>query len=151
MRHRVQDILVSRNVSYRLIELERRAVTVEDVIEYSKEDIDSDEICKTIIVKVKGVYYALFLRGNDKIDFKKLRSIIGKARIATRKEVLEITGLELGAVCPLLLDFPVIVDEKALKIDKINFGSGNHLYGIEINANDLALVLDYSKADFTRE
>ena len=151
MRLRVQDILESRNVSYRLIELERRAVTVEDVIEYSKEDIDPDEICKTILVKVKGVYYALFLRGMDKIDFKKLRSIIGKARIASRKEVLEITRFEPGAVCPLLLDLPVIVDEKVLNIDKLNFGSGNHLYGIEINAYNLAFVLDYSKADFTME
>jgi len=151
MRLRVQDILESKNVSYRIIELVRRAITVEDVIEYSKDDIDPDEICKTIIVKVKGVYYALFLRGKDKIDFKKLRSIIGKATIATRKEVLEITGLEPGTICPLLLDLPVIVDERALKIDKLNFGSGNHLYGIEINTNDIDLVLDYRKADFAEE
>jgi len=151
MRLRVQAILESKNVSYRIIELVRRAITVEDVIEYSKDDIDPDEICKTIIVKVKGVYYALFLRGKDKIDFKKLRSIIGKATIATRKEVLEITGLEPGTICPLLLDLPVIVDERALKIDKLNFGSGNHLYGIEINTNDIDLVLDYRKADFAEE
>jgi len=151
MRLRVQDFLESKNVSYRIIELVRRAITVEDVIEYSKDDIDPDEICKTIIVKVKGVYYALFLRGKDKIDFKKLRSIIGKATIATRKEVLEITGLEPGTICPLLLDLPVIVDERALKIDKLNFGSGNHLYGIEINTNDIDLVLDYRKADFAEE
>ena len=147
MRLKVQDVLESKNIQYRIIELKERAITVQDVIKYSKEHINSEEICKTILVKRKKEYYALFLRGADKIDFKKLRGLIGKTSIASRDEVHMVSGVNPGAVCPLLLDVPVIVDQRVLSLDKLNFGSGNHLYGVEIASVDLAKVLDYRLAD----
>ena len=149
MRLRVQDILESNNIQYRIIELQDRAITVQDVIDYSKGEINPEEICKTILVKRKKEYHALFLRGSDKIDFKKLRALIGKANIASRDEMLKITGVDPGAVCPLLLDVPVLVDQHVMGLDKLNFGSGNHLYGVEIASVDLAKVLDYQLADIT--
>ena len=150
MRLRVQDILESKNVQYRIIELRDRAISVQDVIDYSKEDINPEEICKTILVKRKKEYYSLFLRGADKIDFKKLKSVIGKTSIASYDEVLKITGVEPGAVCPLLLDVPVIVDKRVLELERLNFGSGDHLFGVEIASGDLAKVLDYSLADIAQ-
>ena len=149
MRLPVQDILEKKGVSYRIIELEERAISVADVIEYSKEDINPDEICKTILVKQKQQYYALFLRGADKIDFKKLKAVIGKSSIASKIEVLEITGVEPGAVCPLLVDVPVLVDERVMLLERLNFGSGNHLYGIEIASGDLGKVLGFKLVDVT--
>jgi prolyl-tRNA editing enzyme YbaK/EbsC (Cys-tRNA(Pro) deacylase) len=107
------------------------------------EDISPEEICKTILVKQKTRYYAVFLRGADKIDFKKLKDVIGKVSIASRKEVVEVTGVEPGAVCPLLVDIPVLVDRRVLRLKKLNFGSGDHLFGVEIASGDLICVLDY--------
>ena len=140
--------MIEADVEYRIIELEARAISVDDVIEYSKEPINPDEICKTILVKRKKQYHGLFLRGADQIDFKKLKTIIGKSSIASRDEVKEISGVDAGAVCPLLLDVPVIVDKRVLDLEKLNFGSGNHLYGVEINSSDLSRVLEYSVANF---
>ena len=150
MRLRVQDILESKNIQYRIIELRDRAISVQDVIEYSKEDINPKEICKTILVKRKKDYYALFLRGSDKIDFKKLRALVGKTSIASKEEVHTVSGVDPGAVCPLLLEVPVIVDQRVLGLDKLNFGSGNHLFGVEIASVDLAKVLDYRLADIAQ-
>ena len=150
MRLRVQDILESKNIEYRIIELKDKAISVQDVIDFSKEEINPDEICKTILVKHKKEYYELFLRGADKIDFKKLKSVIGKTSIASYDEVLKVTGVEPGAVCPLLLDVPVIVDHRVLDLDKLNFGSGNHLYGVEIACVDLARVLVYRLVDIAQ-
>ena len=147
MRLPVEDFLIEAGIMYRLIELKDRAISVDDVIEYSKEPINPDEICKTILIKQKKQYYALFLRGADKINFKKLKQLIGKSSIASRTEVKEITGVNPGAVCPLLLDVPVIVDSRVLGLDKLNFGSGNHLYGVEISSGDLPRVLEYKLAD----
>ena len=147
MRLPVEDFLIETGIMYRLIELKERAISVDDVIEYSKEPINPDEICKTILIKQKKQYYALFLRGADKINFKKLKQLIGKSSIASRTEVKEITGVNPGAVCPLLLDVPVIVDSRVLGLDKLNFGSGNHLYGVEISSGDLPRVLEYKLAD----
>ena len=150
MRLRVQEILESKHVNYRTIELRDRAISVQDVIEYSKGDINPEEICKTILVKRKKEYYALFLRGSDKIDFKKLRALIGKTSIASRDEVYAVSGVDPGAVCPLLLDVPVIVDQRVLGLEKLNFGSGNHLYGVEIASVDIEKVLDFRLADIAQ-
>lgn len=144
---RVEEILKDAGIEYRLIELDDRAVSVDDVIEYSKGDIIPEEICKTILVKVKKKFYALFIRGADKIDFKRVKSVIGKARIASLDEVKEIAGVEPGAVCPLLVPVPVLVDEHVMDLKKLNFGSGNHLYGVEITSSDLAKVLDFQLVD----
>jgi len=147
MRLKIEDILEEKKVPYHIIELEARAITVEDVIEYSKEDINPEEICKTILVKHRDQYYALFLRGADKVDFKKLKALIGKASIASRESVLKVAGVEPGAVCPLLLDVPVLVDRRVLELERVNFGSGDHLYGVEIAAGELGRVLDYRTVD----
>lgn len=141
-------LLEERGVDYRLIELSDRAVTVEDVIRYSKTEIDPGEICKTIVVKdVRGAKKALFLLGEHRIDFRKLRKVMGKASIASPGEVEEATGVKPGAVCPLTLSIPVYVDERVFERGRINFGSGDHLYGIEMSPSDLGKVLVYKVVD----
>ena len=141
-------LLDKKGIDYSIIELTDRAVTVEDVVRYAKHGVDPDEICKTIIIKDReGRMHAVFLRGGDRIDFKKLRRVIGKASVAVSDDVEEATGVKPGAVCPLTLDVPLYVDERVLMKERINFGSGNHLYGIELSPNDLAKVIDFMVVD----
>jgi len=142
-------VLKERGVGYRVIELKDRAISVEDVIRFSKEEIRPEEICKTIILKDRGgSMYAIFLLGDQRIDTKKARQVIGgKVSIASFREVKETTGVEPGAVCPLLVDIPVLVDRRVLTRERLNFGSGNHLYGLEIRSEDLAKVVDYRVVD----
>jgi prolyl-tRNA editing enzyme YbaK/EbsC (Cys-tRNA(Pro) deacylase) len=141
-------LLDKKGIDYSIIELTDRAVTVEDVVRYAKHGVDPDEICKTIILKDReGRMHAVFLRGGDRIDFKKLRRVIGKASVAVSDDVEEATGVKPGAVCPLTLDVPLYVDERVLMKERINFGSGNHLYGIELSPNDLAKVIDFMVVD----
>jgi prolyl-tRNA editing enzyme YbaK/EbsC (Cys-tRNA(Pro) deacylase) len=141
-------LLEEKGVDYRLIELSDRAVTVEDVERYAKDGVDPDEICKTIVLKDRdGGMHAVFLRGRDRIDFRKLRGLIGKASVAAPDEVEEATGVKPGAVCPLLLYIPLYVDERVFMKEKVNFGSGNHLYGIEMSPNDIAKFVDFKVVD----
>jgi len=141
-------LLDEKGIDYRIIELTDRAVTVEDVVRYAKHGVDPDEICKTIVLKDReGRMLAVFLRGGDRIDFKKLRRVIGKASVAVSDDVEEATGVKPGAVCPLMLDVPLYVDERVFMKERINFGSGNHLYGIELSPNDLAKVIDFMVVD----
>jgi prolyl-tRNA editing enzyme YbaK/EbsC (Cys-tRNA(Pro) deacylase) len=141
-------LLEEKGVEYNLIELTDRAVTVEDVVRYAKEGIDPDEICKTIILKdTSSLIHALFLRGRDRIDFGKLQGVMGKASVAAPDAVEEATGVKPGAVCPLLLEVPLYVDERVFEKERINFGSGNHLYGIELSPLDLAKVMTFRVVD----
>ncbi len=149
----VQDMLTENGVRYRLIELLKPAFTVRDVIEFSKEPIEQKEICKTIVVKDEcGNFYAALLKGNDLIDFKKLDKIIGlKTKIADPHEVNEVTGQTLGSLCPIVLKIPIFLDRQLLNLDKINFGSGNLFYGIEISVEDLVRIIESRIVDICKE
>ena len=142
-------VLLDRlGVEYRLIRLRERAITVQDVIEQAEGDLSPAEICKTIIVKDRrGARSAVFLRGGDRISFSKLKLILGKVSVASRDEVLETACAEPGAVCPLTLKIPVYLDERVLRLKRINFGSGDHLYGIEMRTADLARALSFNVLD----
>ena len=146
-----EKVLRERGVSYKLIELTDRALTVPDVIKFSKGDIDPDEICKTIIVKDGGGdKHALFLLGADRIDFKKVRKILGEVSIAKPNEVVEVAGVKPGAVCPVLMDIPIYLDKRVLDLEKVNFGSGNHLCGLEISVSELADAMNYFVVDIAK-
>ncbi len=141
-------LLDDLGVEYRLIRLRGRAVTTQDVIDKAEGELNPAEICKTIIVKDRGgAKHAVLLRGGDKIDFSKLKAALGKISVASREEVVEATGVEPGAVCPLTLSVHVYVDERVMELEKINFGSGDHMYGIEVLTADLAKALSYTVLD----
>ena len=142
-------VLQRKGVEFRLIELSQRAVSVEDVVRYSVSEIAVDEICKTILLKDSaGERHAVFLLGSHRIDFGKLKGIIGRsAKIATFEEVKATTGVEPGAICPILLKDPLLVDHIVLTKEKINFGSGHHLYGLEIDPRDLERLVEYRLVD----
>ncbi len=131
--------LRAKGILFRLIELNDRAVSIDDVVRLSKGDIRREEICKTMIVKTGAGYRGAFLKGDRRVDFDKLRALLGsEVRLASLKEVREVTGVDPGAVCPLLLGIPLLMDRQVMGLKKVNFGSGDHLYGIEMGPKDLA-------------
>ena len=145
-------VLQRKGVEFRLIELSQRAVSVEDVVRYSVLEIAVDEICKTILLKDSaGDRHAVFLLGSQRIDFGKVKGVIGRsAKIATSEEVKATTGVEPGAICPILLTLPLLVDHRVLTKERINFGSGDHLYGLEIKSRDLEKVVACRIVDIAR-
>lgn len=134
-------------VEYILFTLDKQAFTVNDVVKYSRGRVKIDEICKTMILTDdEGFGFGLLLLGVSRIDFKKLKMITGRNfSLANRKQVVELTGIEPGAICPIILDIPLLVDGQVFTKNRINFGSGNHLYGIEINPDDLIKVVEYQR------
>ena len=130
--------LEAKNIEFRLVELTDRAMTVKDVIKFSKGNLEVDEICKTIIWETKKGLIGVFLKGDTRINLAKLQKFLNaKVTMASSEEVKEKTGLEPGAVCPLLLGIPLVMDKDVFDLKKANFGSGDHLYGIEMNPGDI--------------
>ena len=149
---RSEEVLDSKGVDYRLMELERRALSIEDVIRYSKDEINVDEICKTMILKdQEGGRYAVLLLGRDRVEYGKASKAIGKkVSIASFVEVKEAVGVEPGAVCPVTLGMELLVDHKVLERKRINFGSGDHLYGLEIRTRDLGKAVGFRVVDIAK-
>jgi len=144
-----EKILKDKGINYRLISLSEKGISFEEVVKYAKDEINPDEICKTIIVKdKKDNKFAFLLKGNKKIDFSKVKEVIGsKASIVSYEDLKKATGTEPGAVCPLLLNMPIFVDKQVLELKKIHFGSGDHLFGIEIKTEDLEKVIKFKTVD----
>ena len=153
MELQIEKLLKEKGIEYRLIKLSQNAYTVDDVVKYSKVDINSEEICKTIILRGKktGKKIAIFLRGNDKLNFSEAKKVFGEEMmIASEEQVEEASGVKPGAVCPLLLKIELLVDKKVIDLEKVNCGSGNHLYGLEFNMKDLARGANYKIVDLAK-
>ena len=145
--------LKEKNIQFQLIQLKDRAMTVEDVVKFSDGKLNPKEICKTLILKnQENNSYAVFTLGNDRVDFEKVRKRFdsSKLRLATPEEIKQQTGLEIGAVCPLFLDLPMLIDRKVFSRKKVNFGSGDHLFGIEMNPKDILKCVDAKISDIVR-
>ncbi len=150
----VEELLTGMGIEYRLIRLSRRAFTVDDVIKYAQGDVKPTEICKTIILQSKrgSNKVAVLLRGIDKLDFSKIKKVIGEEMtIANSEQVKDAAGVEPGAVCPLLLSIPLLVDEKVNLLTRINCGSGSHLYGLEFKKEDLVKGVQYEIVDVSKD
>ncbi len=149
---RSEEVLENKGVEYRLMELEERALSIEDVIRYSKDEINVDEICKTMILKDgEGEKYAVLLLGRDRVDYCTASKAIGrKVSLASFKEVEEAVGVEPGAVCPLTLGMDLLVDCTVMERKRINFGSGHHRFGLEIRTRDLEKVVGFRVVDIAK-
>ena len=133
----IENYLKQKGVEYKVIDLPDTTVSVEDVVRLSGGQVKEEEIIKTLIVKTKtGDFVGRILQGKDRLK----REVMD--RLATKEEVLQIAGVEVGAVCPILLGIPMIIDKKVANLARVNMGSGDHLKGLEINLPDLLKVLD---------
>lgn len=142
--------LEEKNIEFSLIELKDRAMTVEDVVKFSDGKVNPKEICKTLILKdLENNSYAVVTLGDDRVDFEKVRKRFNcsKVRLASPDEIKQETGLEMGAVCPLFLNLSMLIDRRILSRKKVNFGSGDHLFGIELDPKDILKCVDAKITD----
>jgi prolyl-tRNA editing enzyme YbaK/EbsC (Cys-tRNA(Pro) deacylase) len=130
--------LEAKHTEFRLVELTAKAMTARDVVKFSKVNVEVDDICKTIIWKTNRGLIGVFLQDAGRVNLDKLQKILNsKVEMASSDEVKEKTGSERGAVCPLLLGIPLVMDKQVFDLKKVIFGSGDHSYEIEMNPNDI--------------
>lgn len=149
----VEKKLQAKSIDYRMVKLSEKAFTVDDVVKYSNGGVNPGEICKTMILvgKKTGKRYAVLLRGSDRLDFLKIKRLLGEeVAIGSPADVQEVAGVDPGAVCPFLLSVPLYVDEGVLELPRINLGSGDHLYGVEVSSRDLEKVVPFTRVDITK-
>lgn len=132
----IEQLLKEKGIEFKLINLPEVAISMADVIRLSGGQIKKEEIVKTLIVKNKaGNFIACLLKGGDRLK----KEVIDK--LASPDQVLQIAGVEIGAVCPILLGIPILIDKKVSKLTRVNMGSGDHLKGLEMNFGDLLKIL----------
>ncbi len=101
-----------------------------------------EQVVRSILFRIsRGEYLMVLMAGSGQIDWKSLRRFVGKSRItmASREEVLAVTGYELGAVAPFGLPNPlrVLVDESVLAEEEVSMGSGLRGVAVLLKSADL--------------
>ncbi len=140
-------------IEYRILEFNEAARTSEDVARLY--NINPREIVKTLILKTnEDKYYAVILPGVFKIDSKKLLKVLNakSIRFLNLEELRSQTIFEPGEVCPILIEkIPILIDKTVFETEKINFGSGDLYYGIEIRSKDLQKIIKAEIVDIVKK
>lgn len=117
-------------------------------LEQAAEERDQrpEQIVRSILFRVsKGEYIMVLMAGPQQINWKTLRKIVGKNRIsmASKDEVLSVTGYQLGSVAPFGLPRPlkILVDHSVPSEEIISMGSGIRGTAIIMKSKDLIRAL----------
>jgi Cys-tRNA(Pro) deacylase len=107
---------------------------------------EPQQVVRSILFRLgKGQYAMVLVAGPDQISWKALRNYFGQSRITTasREEVLQVTGYEIGAVAPFGLPAPmrVLIDSSVLEQEVISLGSGLRGIAVIMRSADLMVAL----------
>lgn len=170
---KIEKHLNDKKVPYQVIELGSEVFTVKGVKEAG---IAGKEIVKTLIVRTPQYltsrsqvlsehgsrgdeagqandnFVALAVRGEDRVDFKKVRKLFGnKSELAKPEEVERVIGVPVGAVCPVAIEIPLYFDQKVMDLKHVNMGSGDLTKGLEMEFSDLLRAVgEYKIIDVTQ-
>jgi Cys-tRNA(Pro) deacylase len=102
-----------------------------------------DQVVRSILFRLgKGQYAMVLIAGPKQISWKALRGYLGISRITTasREEVLQVTGYELGAVAPFGLPSPmrILIDSSVFEHEEISLGSGVRGTAVILDPAELA-------------
>lgn len=121
--------------------------TVENVEKASKLSGEPpSRIVKTLLLKAGENFVIALVRGDRKVDYVKASKVLGVAvRLAKRDDVVEVLGIEPGAVTPLLDKvklFKVVMDPTILVNEYVLCGGGSLNRLFKVKVKDL---VDYLK------
>ncbi len=92
------------------------------------------------MLSVDGEYIVVVCRGDGKISLKKLSSLLKRdARLASREEVVETTGYQVGGVPPFnhANKLKILIDSKILEKSEITTSGGSPIILISMRTTDL--------------
>ena len=146
----VEGLLRDRGVPYRLIRLKGRALSVDDVVRLSEEEVDERYVCKTVVLRGRsGRLIAVLVRGRDRVDLEAVSRVVGEeVELAPIGEMKRKSG-EPGAICPLTVNVELLVDEEVLRLERMNVSSGDPHYGLELDPKHLSRLLSFKVGQFS--
>jgi Cys-tRNA(Pro) deacylase len=105
-----------------------------------------EQVVRSIVFRLsRGEYVMVLMAGPDQISWSALRAYLGRSRLTTasREEILQVTGYELGAVAPFGLPAPmqILIDASVLEQEELSLGSGVRGAAIIMKSEDLLAAL----------
>lgn len=100
---------------------------------------------KAMVVKSKNQFSLIVLPADKRIDWKKLKKILGTdVRFATEEEAEKITSVKVGGIPPFgnILGLPTIYDHAILDQEIINFNIGSKTHSVTMKSTDLVKLVN---------
>ncbi|HLD02741.1 MAG TPA: YbaK/EbsC family protein [Candidatus Nanoarchaeia archaeon] len=145
----IKKLLDSKDIKYKSFEHEP---TPTSEIAAKVRGVSLETGAKAMILRSKGNFCMCVLRANNKIDFKKMKSILntGSVSFATAEEVKKVTDCIPGGVPPFgnLFNIPVYADRNLFKNEIINFNAGLQTFSIQMKTEDWKNVVNPVVEDF---
>ena len=147
----IKSLLDENKILYKLIEHEP-VFTSEDASKIRGSSLSLG--AKALIMKADKKPIMIVVPGDKKIDtsaFKKLYQI-KDLEMATKEEVKNISGVEVGAVPPLgnLFKIPLYFDRNIVNNETVFFNAGSHSKSISIKGSDLEKVTKPIVGEFSK-
>ena len=136
--------LEKRNIPHRVFRHESPVTSLEQAA--SDRNQRPEQVVRSILFQIRPEEFLMVLvAGPAQIDWKKLRQLVKRSRVrmATEKEVLDVTGYRVGTVSPFGLKKPVkvMIDSSVLREEEVSIGSGVRNTAIIMKSADLQRVL----------
>ncbi len=140
----VSQVLSERGIPHRVFQHQQPPRSLEQAAEERGQQ--PSQVVRSLLFRCsRGEYLMVLMAGPQQIDWKSLRQYVGRSRItmASKEEVLSVTGYELGAVAPFGLPQPVriLVDGSVLVNDDISMGSGVRGVAVILKSAELLSAL----------
>jgi Cys-tRNA(Pro)/Cys-tRNA(Cys) deacylase len=115
-----------------------------------ERDQKTEQVIRSILFRIKpGQFVMVLMAGPGQISWKQVRAHLGVSRLsmATKGEVKEITGYEIGTVNPFGLppSIRLLVDKSVFKPKEISIGCGVLGSALILKTGDLQRVLASSE------
>ena len=148
---KIKNLLDKNKIKYKFFEHEP---TPTSEIAAKVRGVDLKQGAKAMLLRSEGKFYMFVLSGVDKIDFKKVRTILESKSVsfASSEEVKEITNCVPGGVPPFgnLFNVIVYVDKNLLKNERIDFIAGKQTVSMEMSSKDYLKVVKPKVEDFVK-
>lgn len=137
---KLKEFLTKSRVKFEALR-HKEAFTAQEVA--AAQHVPGDEMAKVVIVKAGSKMGMLVLSATHKVDFKKVKQILGtgEVRLATENEFKNaFPDCEVGAMPPFgsFYNMPVLADRSLGKSKEIIFRAGSHKDTVRMKLEDYA-------------
>ena len=146
---RVQEFVDRYNMDIKAIEFTDDTSTSELAAQVL--GVEVGQIAKSLLFLANGQPVLVVTSGDVRVDQKKLKQLLGvsKVRFADPETVLEVTGYQVGGVCPVALNKSVniYVDESLRRFEVVYAAAGTPSSALPVTVEQLLTITGGQLAD----
>jgi len=139
--------LQNRGIDFEVVHFTDTAISARTSDTSRDQNFNPQNAIKTLLIKTPKGINAVILKGNDTVDQIKLKAIVGKWSVVDKVTVENELNMVVGGVCPLSIDFHLLIDKAVLGLGILSMGAGDVSKGINVkldvfmnNVTDFELV-----------